>query len=57
MSVINLNFEHFIRQVEQKGTISEAIERAEKMYCLKSHKISEISSAQALKLYESIFLK
>ena len=57
MSVINLNFEHFVRNVEQKGAVREAIESAEKIYSLKVHKISEITPAQALKLYESIYLK
>lgn len=57
MSIINLNFEYFVREVEQKGPVGEATEKAESMYCLKAHKISEITSAQALQIYESIYLK
>ena len=57
MSVIKLNFQNFVQEVERKGSPSEAIERAEKMYSLKAHKIWEISSVYALKLYESIYLK
>lgn len=45
MSMINPEFEKFIRLVENKGDINEIILKAEKMYNLKPFNIFEITSS------------